>query len=46
LFVGGVFAKPAKHHTSNRAKTVHVKSYTKKNGQTVQSYDRATPSPK
>lgn len=31
------------HKTSNRPKTVHVRSYTKKNGTVVQPYHRSTP---
>ena len=33
------------HKKSNRQKTVHVKSYKKKNGTAVRSHDRSAPQP-
>ena len=45
LFALSLSAKPSGYHKkSSRAKTVHVNSYTKKNGKTVHGYDRAAPS--
>jgi hypothetical protein len=40
------FAKPhGSHRHHSGAKTVHVHSYTKKNGQHVKSYNRTPPHP-
>jgi hypothetical protein len=56
--LSGAVAKPAvaipsgpgashqTHKRSDRPKTVHVKSYTKKNGTVVKAHNRATPRPK
>jgi hypothetical protein len=34
------------HKANTKPKTVHVKAYTKKNGETVKAHDRAAPEPK
>jgi hypothetical protein len=34
------------HKRNSRPKTVHVRSYKKKNGTVVKAHDRATPQPK
>jgi hypothetical protein len=54
VLLGSIFVAPAvasprghsshKHHaTNNRSKTVHVKSYRKKNGTVVRAHNRSTP---